>query len=101
MKNYLQHRQFLCPVIGLLLYLMLYGNASAQSTITLKGTVKDSEAPISGVTVWEKNTNNGTLTDQNGKYSLQISLGSIVTSNFIGYTNLVPVVLLKERRLTI
>ncbi|TDS56524.1 SusC/RagA family TonB-linked outer membrane protein [Myroides indicus] len=57
----------------------------AQQQIRVTGTVKDAEAPLPGVTVWEKDTNNGTLTDENGKYSLQFIPGSIVTFSFIGY----------------
>ncbi len=57
----------------------------AQQQIRVTGIVKDSDAPLPGVTVWEKDTNNGTLTDENGKYSLQITPGSIVTFSFIGY----------------
>jgi TonB-linked SusC/RagA family outer membrane protein len=57
----------------------------AQQQIRVTGIVKDSDAPLPGVTVWEKDTNNGTLTDENGKYSLQITPGSIVIFSFIGY----------------
>ncbi|HXJ98269.1 MAG TPA: SusC/RagA family TonB-linked outer membrane protein [Gelidibacter sp.] len=85
MKINFHHRRYLCLAVGLLLYLINYGNAFAQNTITLKGIVKDSEAPLSGVTVREKDTNNGTMTDENGKYSLQIRPGSIVVFSFIGY----------------
>lgn len=85
MKNYFHYRQYLCPVIGLLLFLVLHNNAFAQNTFTLTGTVKDSEKPLPGVTVWEKDTNNGTMTDENGKYSLQINLGDSVTFSYMGY----------------
>ncbi|MBA6153846.1 SusC/RagA family TonB-linked outer membrane protein [Gelidibacter maritimus] len=85
MKKHTHHKQYLSPVIGLLLYLILYGNAHAQSSITLTGIVRDSEAPLPSVSVWEKDTNNGTMTDENGRYSLKIKPGGIVTFSFIGY----------------
>lgn len=46
--------------------------AYAQSGKTIKGKVSDSfgEAII-GATVMEKGTNNGTITDINGEYSLK------------------------------
>lgn len=85
MKKHTHHKQYLSPIIGLLLYLILYANAHAQSTITLTGIVRDSEAPLPSVSVWEKDTNNGTLTDKDGRYSLKIKPGSTVTFSFIGY----------------
>lgn len=85
MKNYFHQRQYLCITFGLLLYMMPYGSIYAQTIITLTGTVKDTEAPLPGVTVWEKDSSNGTMTDENGNYSLEIAKGRTVTFSFIGY----------------
>ena len=44
-----------------------------QQTVTVTGTVKDNEGnPIIGASVLEKGTNNGTITDINGHYSLSV-----------------------------
>src|SRR5690606_21006340 len=41
--------------------------------------------PIEGVTVWQQNTDNGTQTNETGRYSLQITGGIPVTSEYLGY----------------
>ena len=48
--------------------------AVQQGTVTVKGVVKDAKGePIIGATVVEKgNTKNGTITDLNGHYSLNV-----------------------------
>ena len=61
--------------------------AYAQSGKTIKGKVSDSfgEAII-GATVMEKGTNNGTITDINGEYSLRIKdENSVVEFSSLSY----------------
>lgn len=51
------------------------------------GTIVDDQGePLVGVSVFEKGTTNGTITDLNGNYSLRVSDGkAIVVYSFIGY----------------
>ena len=57
-----------CLAAGLLLF---SGEAWAQSSITVKGTVKDaSGAPIVGAAVMVEGTTTGVVTDVNGKYAI-------------------------------
>lgn len=75
-------------LIGMLLPLCLW----AQQ-ITVKGIVKDKtgEAVI-GASVMEKNTSNGTITDIDGNFSLNVASDAIITVSFVGYkTTEVPV----------
>jgi len=61
--------------------------ASAQ-TVRLRGTVRDNQAnqPIPGVTVLEKGTKNGAVTDINGQFQLNVAMDSaILVFNFVGY----------------
>lgn len=62
--------------------------ASAQSQKTITGTVLSSEdnSPLPGATVLEKGTNNGTSTDFDGNFSLEVNENatSLVIS-FIGF----------------
>ena len=58
-----------------------------QKTITVHGTVKDAKGePLIGATITEKGTKNSTVTDLDGKYSLEISLPCSVIITYVGYT---------------
>ncbi|WP_235985766.1 SusC/RagA family TonB-linked outer membrane protein [Mucilaginibacter segetis] len=58
--------------------------AYAQQTVT--GTVTDkSGVAIPGVTVAEKGTSNGAPTDVNGKFSISVKPGAVLTFSFIGF----------------
>lgn len=71
---------------------VLFKNAKGQSEslqqINVQGTVSDDRGnPLIGVSVLIKGTNRGTLTDANGKYSIQAENGqSILVFSFIGLT---------------
>lgn len=51
----------------------------------LKGQVKDSHGPLPGVTVQVKNSTNGTLTDQDGNYTIKVNSNDRLIFSFIGY----------------
>ncbi len=54
---------------------------------TLKGKVKDEKGePVIGAAVLEKGSANGTITDVDGNFSLNVSAGAILEVSFIGYT---------------
>ena len=65
--------------------LLLCGFAQAQET-TITGTVSDADGlPLPGVTVMEKGTNNGTQTDFDGYYSLNVgSAQSVLVFSYVG-----------------
>lgn len=59
---------------------------SAQS-ITVKGNVTDeSQIPIIGGNIIEKGTNNGTVTDIDGNFTLSVSQGATLQISYIGFT---------------
>lgn len=60
--------------------------ALAQSRV-VSGVVTggDDGLPMPRVTVLEKGTNNGTLTDLDGRYSINVSDGSTLIFSFVGY----------------
>ena len=68
------------------LFIMLSFLITAQS-ITVKGIVKEIDGkPMIGVEVIEKNTDNGTVTDLEGRYSLKVkSSSSTLVFNYLGY----------------
>jgi len=62
---------------------------SAEVFVIVSGTVKDaSGASIPGVSILEKGTNNGTVTDIDGKFTMNVqSPESVLVLSFIGYTS--------------
>ena len=59
--------------------------AFAQQNITGKVTSEEGET-LPGVTVLEKGTTNGTITDLDGRYSLSVSSNAVITFSYVGYT---------------
>jgi len=56
-----------------------------QSSHTVRGYVADAQnQPIVGATVHIKGTNRGTITDVQGKYSLDVNEGDILVYSFVG-----------------
>lgn len=53
--------------------------------ITITGTVRDQQGPLPGVTVKVKDTNRGTSTDENGKFSIDASPGETLVYTMLGY----------------
>ena len=61
------------------------GFASAQGTVT--GIVKDDVGTLPGVSIQIKGTTQGTVTDVNGKFSLNVAeAGAVLIFSFVGYT---------------
>ena len=60
---------------------------SAQQQNVLKGVVKDHNGePIIGATVREKGTNNATITDVNGRYSINVkNRNAVLVVSYVGY----------------
>src|ERR1043165_3448184 len=55
-----------------------------QAKRTVTGVVKSEGQTLPGVTVVEKGTSNGTVTDVDGAFSLPVSDGSTLVFSFIG-----------------
>ncbi len=54
--------------------------------VTVTGVVKDSEGPVIGATVQEKGTSNGAVTDYEGKFSLEVNEGAVLSVTCLGYS---------------
>lgn len=73
--------------IVLSLFILLGMPLLWAQTIQVSGTVVDGlNEPIIGVSVLEKGTSNGVITDLDGNYKLTVSPNSIIVYSFIGYT---------------
>ncbi|MFW6043657.1 MAG: carboxypeptidase-like regulatory domain-containing protein, partial [Marinilabiliaceae bacterium] len=73
-------------ILFLFLGLGVFINASAQD-VTVTGTVTDAEngESLPGVTVVVKGTQEGTITNPDGEYSLQAEEGDVLEFSFVGY----------------
>ncbi|MDP2335007.1 MAG: TonB-dependent receptor [Bacteroidota bacterium] len=64
--------------------------SAVEQERTLKGSVKTADgSSLPGATVYEKGTNNGTITDFDGKYSLKVSKETaVIVFSFVGMTTI-------------
>ena len=61
-------------------------SAVEQQTHTVTGIVTDATGPVIGASVIEKgNTTNGTITDLDGKFTLNVAPGATLVISYIGY----------------
>jgi len=62
-------------------------NFEAMQGVTISGKISDSDGnPLPGVNIIEKGTNNGTVTDLDGNFTLTVSSKeSVITFSYIGY----------------
>ncbi|HAJ82790.1 MAG TPA: SusC/RagA family TonB-linked outer membrane protein, partial [Zunongwangia profunda] len=75
-------------ILFALMSIMITTPFFAQNRI-ISGTVKVSEdnMPLPGVNVIIKGTNNGTVTDMQGKYSLEVTPNAILVFSAIGFVS--------------
>ena len=80
-------------LLGILLFcfVMAISPAYAQNT-TVKGVVRDAMGPTAGATVVQKGTNNGTITDLDGNFTISVPSNAVLVFSFVGLdTQEVPV----------
>ena len=73
---------------GLLLIMLLVlfpVTLSAQNKMVIGKVVDSTNEPIIGASVLEKGTQNGTITDIDGKFELSVALGKTLIISYIGY----------------
>ncbi|HET7360646.1 MAG TPA: carboxypeptidase-like regulatory domain-containing protein, partial [Salinimicrobium sp.] len=63
-------------------------NILAQEQL-VTGTVTDAESgmPLPGVTIVEKGTDNGTITDFDGNYSIEVPSSAVLVFSMVGYAS--------------
>ena len=72
----------------LVLFILLLSAWSLNAQVTVKGVVKsnDDGQPMIGVSVFEKGTTNGVITDIDGNYTIRVAgESSVLVYNFIGF----------------
>lgn len=61
---------------------------AVQQKQSVSGIIKDpSGEPVIGASILEKGTTNGTITDFDGKFSLEVTPGATLVISYIGYKN--------------
>ena len=77
--------------IGLGVYSPAYAASSnvaataVQQTKKVSGVVNDAAGPVIGATIMEKGTSNGTVTDLDGNFTLDVKPGATLVISYIGY----------------
>lgn len=72
-------------ILSVLIGLLFSFSVFAQN-ITIKGNVKDATGePIIGANVLQKGTTNGTITDPDGNFTLNVPNNSTINVSYIGY----------------
>ena len=70
-----------------LICVLLSFSAIAQKRLTVTGVVSDENgAPLTGAGVMIEGTLKGTVTDIDGKYSIEAATGTVLIYNFIATT---------------
>jgi TonB-linked SusC/RagA family outer membrane protein len=72
-------------------FLLLGAEGMAQEGITVSGTVVDAQTqePLPGVNILEKGTSNGTMTNFDGEYSIEVSgPNAVLVYSFVGFRTL-------------
>ena len=60
---------------------------SVQQTIQVKGQVLDNAGvPVIGANVVVKGTTNGTITDLDGNFTLEVPQGAVLSITYVGFT---------------
>ena len=73
-------------VVTFMLAILATAVLFAQSGKTvITGTVSDDIGPVTGASVLEKGTSNGTITDMDGHYTLSVKPGAVLVFSSIGY----------------
>ncbi len=80
-------KRILINLMFLLLGFLITGALSAQG-IRVSGRVTDVKdgSPLVGVTIQEKGTGNGTITDINGNFTITVAPTATLVASYVGYT---------------
>ncbi|WP_436416496.1 SusC/RagA family TonB-linked outer membrane protein [Petrimonas sp.] len=73
--------------LTLFITLLCWTQLMVAQQITVKSTLVDEQdEPVIGATVLEKGTSNGTVTDYDGNFSLNVSETGVIQISYVGYT---------------
>lgn len=58
---------------------------ASQQAKKIQGTITDAAGPVIGASILEKGTSNGTVSDLDGNFSLNVKPGAVLVVSYIGY----------------
>jgi TonB-dependent starch-binding outer membrane protein SusC len=77
--------RFLCSLTLLIYSAALQAMQQQQQQQNITGRVTDSNGTLQGVTVLVRGISSGTLTDENGKFSLKANTSDVLVFSYMGY----------------
>jgi len=77
---------YVCRYLAVLLVCGV-STAFAQSTVSGKVTSSEDGSALPGVTVLEKGTSNGTISDTDGNFTINVSANATLVFSFVGYSS--------------
>lgn len=90
-KRSINYRCLYCFLIGMSLVLLrpVALNAEPLQNNTVTGTVVSAtdDEPLVGVSIFVKGTSNGTVTDIDGNYSINVNTGQTLVFSYIGFVS--------------
>ena len=72
-------------LLSIVLLIFFFSEIRAQSTVTGRVTSADNSEPLPGVTVLEKGTANGAVTDVDGNFSVSVNSDATLVFSYLGY----------------
>lgn len=90
MKNQLKIQTIRPVMSGKIVFLFLlcstlFGMAAFAQTQVVTGIISDDQGPLLGANVLEKGTSNGTVSDFDGNYTINVSTGATLVFSYVGY----------------
>ena len=73
--------------VGFLLLMFCISQPSFGQVQTVRGVITSESEPVPGALVMIKGTQKGSVTDNNGNFSIDASVGEILVVTFVGYTS--------------
>ena len=87
MNSYQQRSKTAVGRLLLALLLLIPLGVNAQSVTTITGLVKDGQGePLIGASVVQKGTSNGTITDLDGHFKVQVPAGATLVISYVGFS---------------
>ncbi|MBX2922124.1 MAG: SusC/RagA family TonB-linked outer membrane protein [Chitinophagaceae bacterium] len=79
-------RNFLTLCLMFFVFALLTGTEAFAQSASVAGIIKDADGlPLEGVSVVEKGTNNGTVSNTDGRYTLSVKPNAVLVFSFSGY----------------
>ena len=80
------HHLFMMRRFSMMLFVLFVSLTVFAQNLSIKGTVTDSKnEPIIGASVLEQGTSNGTITDIDGHFTIQVDKNAMLRVSYIGY----------------